>query len=558
MHGISRNRTPEGTVGMAVLLTLVAASGQNGTPEALHSITGVVREVGSGKPVPNGQVFTFTHASFSSGATSLQSNSRKIKAETDANGNYVLAGLPDGRYSVTAFARGLFRSEQVTVAGSDVTLGFDVPAGATISGRVEDAHGEPLPGAAVDLFSKEYQAGVLRLVTNNHTTANDAGEYEFHNVDSDRAWFIVAQRGERPGSAVSAVPREIAARRPVLVPTWFPGSPSPDEASPVTVREAGRTEAVDIRLLESPNWCIEGTLETSSGPAALWFFLAWSSISNPMPMLSQQTASDGRFRMCGLYPGAYELSAARFSSPGDKEIAPPLFASTEVVLGKKDVTGIRLVVQPGLLTEGKAVFDTADQNSQPGGRASLFLDPIGRYSFLGEKTGGNTSVPGEFSLPIVLDDYVVHAHCAGAGLYVKDVTYGGSSVLRAPLSGSRMRRGAEFQIVCGAGAASLDAIVADKDGKGLSDMSVVAVPSDAVSASQMSTAIAWTQTDQNGQCSLTGLPPGKYRVLAVAKTVEGTPEALGALSSALLSKAKDVEVGPNQRSSVLLAPSSLN
>lgn len=161
-------------------------------------------------------------------------------------------------------------------------------------------------------------------------------------------------------------------------------------------------------------------------------------------------------------------------------------------------------------------------------------------------------------MPILLDDYVVHAHCTGAGLYVKDVTYGGSSVMREPLDASRMRHGAEFRIVCGAGGASLDATVADKDGKGVPDISVVAVPADAVSASQMSTAIAWTQTDQNGQCSLTGLALGKYRVLAVAKTVEMTPETLGALSSALPSKAEDVELGADQRASVLLAPSSLN
>jgi len=68
-------------------------------------------------------------------------------------------------------------------------------------------------------------------------------------------------------------------------------------------------------------------------------------------------------------------------------------------------------------------------------------------------------------------------------------------------------------------AASLDVTVTGKDGKGVPDMSVVAVPADATSPSQLSTAIAWTQTDENGQCRLAGLAPGKYHVLAAAKTV---------------------------------------
>lgn len=552
----ARNRRLTSTV--LLLIAATTLEGQSGAPDVLHSITGVVRELGSGQPVPGSKVSTVAAAGIPNGSVVENRGSRKTTATTDKEGRYVLSGLPAGRYSVTIFVNRRFISKQLTVLGteSSASLDFDVPAAAVIAGRVEDARGEPLAGALVSLFSKEYQSGVLRLVAKDRVTTNDAGDYEFHSVQPDHAWFIVAEKEDRLKLAVSPVPRDVKARQPALVPTWFPGSPEASGAAPVLIKEARRIEAIDIRMVQSPNLCAEGILESGGRPSALEFYIDEGGVSSSMHVVGH-TAPDGRFRVCGLYPGVYQLSAAHFS--GFQHVEPPSFGTVPVVIGKTDLSGIRLAAQQGVRVEGKAVFDAATPENTPSAAASIYLEPLSRYSFVGEKPDQSFSVPGEFSFAgLLLDDYVVHVHCNGDGLYVKDVTYAGSSVLREPLRSSRISPSGAFRVVCGTDAASVGVLVADKDGKGVPDISVLAVPADADTQSQLAGALVTSQTDQDGQCALTGLAPGKYHVLATSSKVEMTPEALTSIAQALQSKATEVELGARQHSAVTLTGTSLN
>jgi hypothetical protein len=556
-------RTPDEALGLAIFLAIAApmATAQTETPgtsPALHSITGVVHEAVSGRPVPGAAVRTVTHATIIDGVLGETPDSTEISATTDAEGRYALTGLLAGRYVVTVEANRRFLAKEVTIAGgaSDESIAFDVPAAASIAGRVEDGHGEPVPQAPVFLFSKEYHGGALRLVVKDRATTNDAGEYEFHSVEPDHAWFIMAEKEGPQKSPISPVPSDVKARRPSLVATWFPGAPDADGAAPVMIKEARSIEHVDIRMVQSPNLCVEGTLEAGGQPAPLTFFIDEEGVSNYVHMAGH-TGSDGKFRVCGLFPGAYRLSAAHV--PSFQKSEPPSFGSVAVVLGKTDLNGIRLMVQPGVPTVGKAVFDGATPENTPAGKVSIYLEPLGRYSFVGENPTQSSSVPGEFSLTgILLDDYVLHAYCSGSGLYVKDVTYAGSSVLREPLRASRINPGAEFRVICGADGASFDATVADKDGKGIPDRHVIAVPTDVDSQSQLATALVTCQTDQNGQCTLSGLAPGKYHVLATADGIDMTPEALADLALALQSKASEIELGASQHSAVTLTAIAIN
>ncbi|HEX6884029.1 MAG TPA: sigma-70 family RNA polymerase sigma factor [Planctomycetota bacterium] len=79
-----------------------------------------------------------------------------IQAPTDADGRFAFAGLPAGRWTLTAEPKGYLTSAQVEL---DVTPGerragveLALDTGLSITGFVTDEEGRPLPGLVVDIY----------------------------------------------------------------------------------------------------------------------------------------------------------------------------------------------------------------------------------------------------------------------------------------------------------------------------------------------------------------------------------------------------------------------
>jgi protocatechuate 3,4-dioxygenase beta subunit len=95
-------------------------------------------------------------------------------AESDEEGGYEISRLQPGTYTVTAESPGLARVEKSGVrveegkaaSGVDFTLG----AGKSLSGRVVDAGGRPIEGAAVELVG---QGGIRAYTIDSATTGSD-------------------------------------------------------------------------------------------------------------------------------------------------------------------------------------------------------------------------------------------------------------------------------------------------------------------------------------------------------------------------------------------------
>jgi hypothetical protein len=74
---------------------------------------------------------------------------------------------------------------------------------------------------------------------------------------------------------------------------------------------------MDMRMLRSPSWCIEGVLEGGAGPAALFFWIGEREPTNGesgdsglyMAPPGGRSGPDGKIRICDLHPGDYQLTA---------------------------------------------------------------------------------------------------------------------------------------------------------------------------------------------------------------------------------------------------------
>ena len=532
-----------------LMLSAGAALAQTPSPNspALASISGVVRDAGTKTPMAE---------------VDILGSPGQIKTATDPQGRYALRGLNPGRYTLHAIAgrgRGGSASKVVDLgAGQDLdSVDFYLRAPGEISGKVLDQNKEPLVGITVFLVAREYSLGMLRYVYAQSATTDDRGEYRLQGADPGRAYLLMAEKREHRLDAISDVPLNSKLRKPVLVTTYYPDTPSLYSAQAIALRAGERREGVDIYMIRAPAFCIDGLLEASGAPAPLRFFIGaqqpTSGNSGDGGLFAipagGQAGKDGKFRICDLSPGDYQMTAMQFQP--DPRSGPPFFGVMPVAITDGDVHKLRVAGRPQVPVSGEVIWAATPPDTPVSSKLSMWLQPLTRAQFGGEQLSPQSSIPGEFSLSLLMDEYVVRIYGLPAGLYLKDVTYAGVSIAHEPLRVGSAVGNASLRLVVARDAGSIGAKVADKDGHPVGDANILVMPAESNSEASLAATLISGQTDQNGTYVSGSLAPGKYLVLASGAPVDLSPESIGNLWRAR-PHAQAVEVQPNQAAQVTL------
>ncbi len=268
--------------------------------------------------------------------------------------------------------------------------------------------------------------------------------------------------------------------------------------------------------------------------------------------LSGITGPDGKFRLCDFFPGTFRF--AFYEPPADQQTqAPPFYGVADFTIVDRDLHNLTLVARPGTRLEGDASWDGAPPDDQRDTRFLLILQPMFRTGFSAEPLSAQTQVPGKFSFDALFADaYNLQLRRIPAGTYVKEITYGGRSVLYEPLPvGSA--GGGDLRIVIGTDGGTISGQVTDKDSKPLADQHVLVVPaeptSEAIFAATMTTAL----TDQEGQFKSQTLRPGKYLITGTSDQLDTTPETIAKLMQAR-NRFQEVDLPPKGAPHVTIQP----
>ncbi len=549
----------------AVMALAQSQSSKNG------SISGVVRDTGTGTPIADVTVSVTINSRYANGTVYMRSDSKEIRVLTDPQGRYRLSDLPAGVHRVSARSKDILGASGAKMvnlrSGQELaSVDFSFPENGSITGRVLDQNREPVPGASVHLVSKEYSSGGVAYLVREVVRADDQGTYTLRRVVPGRSFLLMAaNRTAIP--PISETPADLKLRKPSFVPTYYSNSADPEGAAPVVLGAGERREGVDLLLLRAPSYCIEGRLQGSAGPVPSLLMIDGQELgagiasgggSTMMPP-STNVGPDGKFRVCGLRAGNYKLMAYSPSPPSAAPNAQPQFGALPLTITDKDFAGILLVESPGLPLKGTVEWAGAPPDPPLTAKLSVYLRNLSRSMRMqGElQNSARSDIPGEFSIPTVLvDEYSVATNLNAPGVYVKDITYGGASVLHAPLrAGSSANN--ELRVVLARDGGSIAVKVAGKDGNAAPYMNVVIFPAGVPSEAALAERMVIGETDQNGNYSYGVLAPGKYFVLATTTTVDRTVESIGKLWSAR-TKAKDVELAPNASAQVALEPSRID
>ena len=473
-----------------------------------YTVSGTVVSATTGTPLAQTRV-TLTDTNNSRNVASLL---------TGEDGRFAFRRLGPGKYSLQGSRRGYLTSgyqqhEQfwsALVTGEKLetqNLVLRLMPAAVLSGKVLDETGEPVRGAEVKLYMEQRANGMTRVMPAGNTPTNDLGVFEFFSLSpgkyfaavSAKPWYAVHPPSAPPGSTVSA-PVLVDKPLDVAYPsTYYGGTTSSDEASPILIK-GGDREEIEIALapVESLHLLFhvpeEGQQQGFQAPVLEK--RVFDSLDY-VPIQGVNPVSPGVMELTGVPAGKYTVripaaqgQAAKFTEADirndgqeletDKaEPAASMKLTVELPNGEPVPTQLALALQDE--RDQIAAFNLVGAD----GRVAFDDLAAGSYKIIAARTAEKAYAVGR-----ILEE---NGQAVGP---IVNVTEGAELQLRVTLIG---------------GVASVQGIVKRGD-KPASGIMVVLIPASPESQQDL---FRRDQTDSDGSFSLSDIIPGTYTVAAI-------------------------------------------
>jgi hypothetical protein len=374
------------------------------------------------------------------------------------------------------------------------------------------------------------------------TTGSDGG-YAFQTgLESGRTYLILAPHFDLAANA----PADRAQRKALPQSTYYPDSAAIEGAQPITLQPGEVRDRLEIRMAGSKPYCADGVLRSDGKLGSASFAIA-DDVLLGLPGYHASSASDGKFRVCGLAPGRYSLTMDQWGGA-------QVYGSAGFRISTADLHGLDVDSAAGAAQSIEVAWDGAPP---PGdGRPNVGIAIVtgsGRVVFNVEKS---FPFAGAFPIHLPAGDYAVDATVTGE-LYVKQMTYRGANLLHQAMKFSGADGDTPLRIVVGSDGARLAITVQDADSHAVPAATVLIMPEEVTSVASLAARLVLGEANDRGVFTSATLAPGKYSLLACTRPVRRTPEDLGKLFDAR-SKAQSVEVGPKATAAATIQPVSLD
>ncbi|HEX5410767.1 MAG TPA: carboxypeptidase-like regulatory domain-containing protein [Terriglobia bacterium] len=505
---------------------------------AKRSISGTVQYADTREPIANADVFV--------AAPVVQ-----VSAETDILGRYTLEGLAPGEYTVCAYAKsGLPLGFKDVFLSSDrdlTSVDFIIQRPGNIAGIIQDENGTPLSGMGVYLIAYRYMCGALQRLQAGMAITGPEGKYTIRYVRPGQNYYVLTQKPLEMEMlrAVSTEPSDPRLRKQIPSPTYYGDSPSIEGALPVTVDSGEQREDVNIRVPKTTSYCVDGVLGIKGAAGAVHFEIM--DLQEPFDLPGTEgmilrpansiTGPDGRIRVCDLHPGQYKITVMQ--EPHDTYSVPAFFGSTEFSITDNDVNNVSVLAQPRFSLSGEMVWDRPSpiESFKLQKFVELVLRPLTWPEDLWEaespRLQARSPVPGNFSFKDILaDDYAVLVQSLPPGVYIKDITFAGETVLNRTLHLGSASGDMRFRVTVADDCGVLAVRVLDNDGNPAPGSYVTVMPADSSPPALLAARMISSPADGRGLFNSGCLAPGKYNVIATTAPTEPTPESLGRILKA--------------------------
>jgi hypothetical protein len=469
------------------------------------SVIGTVHNAQTGEPV--------ARMSLSLRSNNAAQGPDVLWATSDDEGKFSFPEVAAGSYTVATekagYLRMVFTSKEARTPmapfpvkpGSNVEkLTLYVQPQAVIVGRVVDEQGEPLERAMVQVIVQRNG----QLQPQNGGPTNDLGEFRLAGLMPGK-YYLVAQRQEMGPQR----------GRQAYQATFYPSAADFTSATPIELK-AGQTSApAQISLRRGSVFRVSGRVTGSWGrdqmarvslmprraPAAggrLTTFTWGGASGNVKP--------DGSFEIAGTSPGEYHVMLLTYGNGRPVELG-----RVPITVTQADLEDIQLPVQPPFNVRGKIRVEGDGEVAVEGMTVSLFPTEGGMGM-----AQGRADAAGAFTLMDVGRLPYRFNFRPIANTYLKKLLLGEKDVTLGAVDFSN--GATELEVVLGTKPAALKGKVSrerDKQAPG----QVILLPEGLSLADHSSLMLpgvqAFARVDEEGSFEFGGLPPGKYRLLAI-------------------------------------------
>jgi protocatechuate 3,4-dioxygenase beta subunit len=523
----------------AFAANLSALVAQESPPRQSARVWGVVSAADTGRPL-DGALVELTHDS--------PGKSEKLTATTGPDGSFSFSNLVAGTFILSAAAP---RYDQSTYrrspaanapvrhtleAGQQVTASIVLSRLGSISGRILDPFGDPVPGIGVFALEKRDVAGTLRLVRAGRSSpprlTDDLGQFRVSGLTVGD-YYIVALSG-----GLTASPSfNTLADAGGFLPTYYPGTSSVAEAQRVPIGGSQDVAGLTLTVIPTSMYRVSGTVVDSKGEPLASALVSIVPVDGPGLNATiagrSQAAADGTFTLSRVPPGMYVVqgrsSITTSTMPGE-------YGWATVAVGQSDVRDVRVATSGPSSLKGRFVFD--------GEQPLRFIPPAGLQIDMipvdldTESVAAMVSAParirvsadGSFEIGGLWGRRLVRIRTARD--VVQRITLDGKDVTDTPIEfGGRDRTGAE--VVLSRRSAILVGRAVEGDDKPAAGCRIILFAADPDQWTPHSRFVTTAVADPEGQFRITGVSPGSYLGVAVpADVVAPTdPEFLHAVRS---------------------------
>ncbi len=299
--------------------------------------------------------------------------------QTDANGQFELAHLPAGSYTIyvepmTGFLRPREPAFATLVEGGTAQVTIRLARAGAIEGRVLDENGEPVLGAQVHAVRRINIAGYLKVEgAGGWGMTDDRGAFRIFNVPPGEYYVVAAYRPR---------PRDIDPKpRLGFTNTYHPNVLTLDHARPILVRAGRDTRGVDVTFATRRLVRVFVRAVNSQGAPlgkGAWLHLTRrDGIDLPTSTQSVNVPQDGTFVFDDVTPGDYYLIVSSGYGRAEAAYLNVTVANEDLSLDVQTNTGAS--VSGRVTVDGRPLGDEA--SSSPRNVIVSANRPVGQYGF---------------------------------------------------------------------------------------------------------------------------------------------------------------------------------
>jgi hypothetical protein len=449
-------------------------------------------------------------------------------------GGFTFRNVDPGRYCLTTQRDGYLDPLAGGYAGSPVTRIIVVESGkqpaaqelamiraSSMSGRVLDSLGQPVPYASVDANQLWYPNGRPSWNAQNSKSTNDRGEFRLFGLSPGEYFIGVTPRRANSPPSTS------------VVTTYFPGTTEPREAKAIDLKEGDEVRDINFNLQATTlqTYSISGTIvnalpdrllnKAPNGTVIRSNFLFYlvpleptvSAGLRPLSFanaLGVESASNGEFELRDVKPGIYDLYPYYTNFNSHRTYTQ----RTPIEVKNVDVKGVTITLSPGSTLAAELVIDGAKT-------VPLKLDSLGLNLTMLDSTPnpfalalGSLSFDssGKLSTENLIEArYAVGVSGLPTTAYIEDIRQADKSIFDEGLVVTPQVR--PIQIHVQLDGPIVSGIVRTAEHQPAKNVSVILVPPP--NRRKNPALFKVVNTDSGGRFTIPGVMPGPYIIFAV-------------------------------------------